>query len=107
MPGAKKKGTTAYHLWTELFLPLGPYGTGMIIALFAKKFPWPMPVTDALSVKIMYGLVCGGASGWIYGRFRAFMNVKKASGNSDAPPPPDAPAAEPPAADPPAPPPAA
>ena len=79
VPGVKTKGTTSNRLWTELFLPLGPFGTGMIVALFAKSFPWPMPVADVMSVKIMYGLVCGGASGWFYGRFRAFMKVSAES----------------------------
>lgn len=72
----KVKGTRAFKLWTEVFLPLGPFGTGMLIALLAKKFPWPMPISDAMSAKIMYGLVCGGASGFIYSRFRAFIRVK-------------------------------
>jgi len=93
VPGAKVKGTTSHRLWTELFLPLGPYGTGMIIALFAKKFPWPMPVTDVLSVKIMYGLVCGGASGWIYGRFRGFMKTGADAKLGAAPAAPELPAA--------------
>jgi len=93
VPGVKVKGTTSHRLWTELFLPLGPYGTGMIIALFAKKFPWPMPVTDAMSVKIMYGLVCGGASGWFYGRFRAFMKITAENKLGPAPAPAELPPA--------------
>lgn len=72
----KVPGSTAYNLWRELFLPLGPFGTGVLFAMFAKHFPWPMPVTDSLSVKVMYGLVCGGASGWSYARFRAWAKIK-------------------------------
>jgi len=101
IPKVKVKGAMPYHLWNELFLPLGPYGTGILIALVAKKFPWPMPIADVWSAKVMYGLVCGGASGWFYGRFRAWAKVKdeRKAGTSDAPP---APPSNPPSADPPA-----
>ena len=100
----KIKGTISYHLWNEVFLPLGPFGTGVLIALLAKKFPWPMPVADIRSAKVMYGLVCGGGSGWFYGRFRAWARVKteRKAGQADdseappsVPPAPEAPAVDP------------
>jgi hypothetical protein len=79
VPNVKVKGTKTYHAWNEAFLPLGPFGTGMLIALLAKKFPWPMPIADAMSAKLMYGLICGGASGFMYGRFRAFIRIRTES----------------------------
>lgn len=82
VPKVKVSGSKTYNLWTELFLPLGPFGTGALIALFAKKFPWPMPVTDSMSVKIFYGLICGGMSGWFYSRVRAWAGV---AADSDSP----------------------
>lgn len=111
----KEKGTTAHQLWNEAFLPLGPFGTGILIALLAKKFPWPMPIADVLSAKIMYGLICGGGSGWFYGRFRAWAKVADERKTKNSLPPPAASpkaestppeAAEPPKADDPPPPPA-
>lgn len=91
VPNVKVKGTRAFKLWSEAFLPLGPFGTGMLIALLAKKFPWPMPISDAMSAKLMYGLICGGASGWMYGRFRAFARVKGAKDGDDSEKPPSVP----------------
>ena len=99
----KVKGTLSYHFWNEVFLPLGPFGTGILIALLAKKFPWPMPIANVFSAKVMYGVVCGGGSGWFYGRFRAFVRVKTErkegqKDDSEAPPsvPPAAAPADPP-----------
>jgi hypothetical protein len=71
----KVPGSVAYNLWTELFLPLGPFGVGMAIALLAKKFPWPMPIADITSAKLLYGIVCGGVSGFVYSRIRAWLGV--------------------------------
>lgn len=75
VPQVKAPSSKLYHLWNELFLPLGPFGTGILIALLAKKFPWPMPVAGAVSAKILYGMICGGMSGWFYGRVRAWAGV--------------------------------
>jgi hypothetical protein len=69
------KGAKASNLWTELGLHCGPIGTGMLIAYFATKFPWPMPIADVMSAKLFYGAICGGMSGFVYGRFRAWIGV--------------------------------
>lgn len=69
------KGAKGSNLWTELALHCGPIGTGAILAYFAKQFPWPMPIADIMSAKLMYGMICGGASGFVYGRFRAWVGV--------------------------------
>ena len=111
----KVKGTWPYHLWTELALPLGPFGAGVLFAVLSKKFPWPMPIADVVSAKIMYGMICGGMSGWFYSRVRAWAGVaadRKAASlhppaSPDAPPDPVIPPApvapEAPPADPPPP----
>lgn len=59
--------------WREVFLPLGPVGNGIILALVARHFPWPEQVAGSLSSRIMYALVCGLGCGWLYGRFRGFV----------------------------------
>ncbi len=62
-------------LWRELALPIGPILVGALFALLASKYPWPTLVVGSLSAKILYGSVCGICSGWIYGRFRAYLKA--------------------------------
>jgi hypothetical protein len=62
-------------VWTELFVPFGPIGTGILLAFADKKFPWPMPLAESTLAKVFYGGICGMASGWIYARFRAWLKV--------------------------------
>lgn len=69
------KGAGDSNLWNELGLHCGPIGTGALLALLATKFPWPMPIRDAMSAKLMYGAICGGMSGFVYGRIRAWIGV--------------------------------
>jgi hypothetical protein len=97
------KGAKQNVLWNELGLHLGPIGTGLIIALVAKKFPWPEPLGESGAARMFYGLICGGASGWVYGRFRAWLNIaadsqsamaskiaQRLGGKTSDPPPPAA-----------------
>src|SRR3954466_2095734 len=69
-PGMK---TNIY--WAEIFLPLGPIGTGLIIALVAKKFPWPAALGNppAASARMMFAAICGLFSGFVYNRFKSFV----------------------------------
>lgn len=68
--------------WTELFLPLGPIGTGALLGAFAVKFPWPVIIDGAvqaeLSARLMYGMICGLTSGWAYNRLRSWMKATEA-----------------------------
>lgn len=59
--------------WREVFLPLGPVGNGIILAVMVRKFPWPEQVVGSTSGRVMYALVCGLGCGWIYGRLRGVM----------------------------------
>lgn len=56
--------------WKTVALPATPIGMGIVLSLVCKKFPFPMPVSNSLSVKIMYGMVCGMTCGWVYARIR-------------------------------------
>ena len=72
--------------WNEVALPFTPIAIGILLALFAKKFPWPVPVKDSYSAKILYGLVCGVCCGWFYGRIRSFITAgqdEKAAAKKD------------------------
>ena len=78
-------GAKTNKWWTEVLLPLGPIGTGAILGLFAKSYPWPMPVADNTWAKVFYGAVCGLASGWVYNRFRAVFKAWSSDSKLPAP----------------------
>ncbi len=69
------KGAKTNNFWNEFGLHIGPIGTGVGLALLAKTFPWPMPIMESNWTKFMYGGICGMASGWVYGRFRAWLKI--------------------------------
>lgn len=70
------KGWKANKLYTDLVLHLFPIAMGGLVGLLAKKFPWPMPITDSASARIFYGAILGMFCGVIYGRVRAWMGAK-------------------------------
>lgn len=62
-------------VWNELVLHLSPIFVGALLALLAENFPWPELLKESLSGRMIYGAVCGMASGFVYGRFRAWVSV--------------------------------
>jgi hypothetical protein len=68
-------------VWQTILLPLGPIATGVLIALFSKKFPWPMPIADAGLAREFYGGICGLGSGWMYARIRDWFGIAADAGN--------------------------
>lgn len=76
--------------WTELFLPLGPIGTGMIVGLLAKKFPWPAAIgaDPSASVRMIYAAICGMMSGFVYARVKAFFKAGTPANENENPPTP-------------------
>lgn len=84
-------GAKTNRFWTKIFLPLGPIATGVLFAIFAKKFPWPMPFGDSMSVKFMYGGGCGLFCNFFYARVRDWVRgpiLPAPPGGSSLPPPP-------------------
>jgi len=73
--GALKDDTVASKLYSELFLFLLPLALGLIIAMFAKKYPWPVQVGVSYSSRGLYGLVCGMFSGVVYNRIRSLIKA--------------------------------
>ena len=67
-------GAKTNKWWTEVFLPLGPIATGVILAFAAKTYTWPDVIKDPWS-RAFYGGACGMASGWVYTRFRAILKA--------------------------------
>ncbi len=64
------------HLvWRELFLPMGPPGTGAVLGGLTVDYPFPETLTS-LSGRIFCGIVCGLASGTIYRILKKFLNEK-------------------------------
>lgn len=67
-------GVKTNKWWTEVFLPLGPIATGVILAFAAKTYAWPDVVKDPWS-RAFVGAACGMASGWVYTRFRSILKA--------------------------------
>ncbi len=76
-------GAKTNKWWTEVFLPMGPVGTGVILAFVAKSYAWPDLVQDPWS-RAFYGGACGMASGWVYNRFRSILKAWSTSPVSPA-----------------------
>lgn len=80
-------GAAANRFWQGIFLPLGPIGTGMILGAFSQKFPWPMPlISSSLLARVMYGAICGMASGWVYVHFRKYIKDLPGGAGASTPP---------------------
>ena len=71
--------------WTELFLPILPIILGLVMAVMAKKFPYPMDASSAL-VRGLFGSVAGLLSGLVYrilaGMLRAKLPVNEKNDNN-------------------------
>ncbi len=73
------QGSAKSKLWNDVFLHLGPIGTGLVLGLVAKSYPWPEMVASVPVVKTLYTMLCGFSSGFAYGRFRALLKAKTGS----------------------------
>jgi len=56
--------TTPFY--RERFLPLFPLVLGAVSALLSRNFHYPEGVGEHHFTRILYGLVFGGASGWVF-----------------------------------------
>jgi len=63
-------------LWRDVLLPLGPIGTGGIVAYFATSYPYPEMFANSDSGRVFWGIVCGLASGFIYRMYKKFFSAK-------------------------------
>lgn len=52
-------------LWTEVFVPAGPLGTGMIMALILEEYPYP-EMFGSGDARLIFGLGCGLLSGFVW-----------------------------------------
>ena len=63
--------------WSEVFLSLAPIVNGVWLVFALPFFPWPTPVAASLGLKVLYGMVCGLVSGWLYGRAKSLVDAIK------------------------------
>ncbi len=82
-------------LWEEVLVPLGPYGTGALFAIFTKDLVTSPPM-NSWALRLFYGLACGAASDLVYAKFKRWIGLM----TTPVPPAP-APAPEEPPAPPP------
>jgi hypothetical protein len=75
------KGGSTNVWWAEIALPTLPMAVAVLIAMFAKKYPYPEIFAGSYSARIFYGLVCGAFADLIYGKIK---KVITAFGGSDA-----------------------
>jgi hypothetical protein len=58
--------------YRELFLPMGPIGTGGILAMLVKQFPYPAAFTT-FGARVIFGSVLGLISAHAYKMIKSFM----------------------------------
>jgi hypothetical protein len=73
-------------VYRELFLPLGPLGTGGILAALVTSFPYPLDI-HTVSGRIMFGVIAGLFSAHIYKMVKPFLPEKMMIKSLPPPPP--------------------
>lgn len=70
-------GAKTNKWWNEVLLPALPIVLGVLIAVLARKFPWPEPIlkSESFSAKAGYGIAVGLICGWLYARVRGFLRA--------------------------------
>lgn len=65
VPSVRDAETKWGQFWRNLFLPLGPVGTGAILGALFTKYPYP-EVFASFSGRFCFGVACGLLSGLVY-----------------------------------------
>jgi NhaP-type Na+/H+ or K+/H+ antiporter len=63
-------------IWRGLLLPLGPPGTGALLAALLVKYPFPEMLNDTWISRAIVGVACGIASGYVYKIIKEFWKDK-------------------------------
>lgn len=63
-------------IWLELILPFLPVIMGGVVALVAKKYPFPEAFAASASSRLFFGIVCGLFSGLVYRVIKSFILQK-------------------------------
>lgn len=62
--------------WNELFLPLGPLGTGGLLAGLIAQYPYPENFSSFWP-RVFFGVVCGLASAHVYRIAKKLLKKKE------------------------------
>lgn len=72
--------------WKEFFMPVGPLGTGALLAALVQTYPYPeMFLNTTWYDRAIFGIACGLLSGLVY-RIVKKNVVEKISSSINAPP---------------------
>lgn len=74
------KNAKLNKLWEEMAVPLMPLVFGLLVGL-VSSFPWPDVLGTAVINHMMYGMVCGMFSAWVYARVKAFLKTGEDAAN--------------------------
>lgn len=61
-----KSGTWQHKLWSEILLPSGPPGTGMLFTWLVTAYPYPELFNGSTPSRIVWGIFAGFFSGYVY-----------------------------------------
>jgi hypothetical protein len=98
-PNWLKSGTWQNKLWSEILLPSGPPGTGMLFTWLVTAYPYPDLFNGSTPSRIVWGIFAGFFSGYVYRMvkqvFRGYLsqikdkfsakNTQNQSSSSDEP----------------------
>lgn len=62
--------------WRNLFLPFGPVGTGIWLAIAFKDYPFPEVLAGTWGGRAALGLGCGAFAGTIYQSAKQYILIK-------------------------------
>jgi len=62
-----------YDIWRETILPIAPMVIGALFTLIFLKYPYPIEFSTATSARVVFGIICGGASGYVYSVVRFYV----------------------------------
>lgn len=66
MPSMLKEGKWQNKLWSDILLPSGAPGTGMLFTWLIDSYPYPDLFTGSVSNRIVWGIFAGFFSGYVY-----------------------------------------
>lgn len=80
----RKYNVAEHSIWREVILPGLPVVLGMLVALFATKYPYGMPVAY-VSFRVVYGTAAGLLSATVFRAIRAWIKnfIKSKTSSSD------------------------
>ncbi len=64
------------RVWRNTVLPIMPLIIGGCLGLFKQTFGWPAFITTTVG-RVLFGIICGLASTFVFGRIRALVKDSK------------------------------